>query len=41
LLLGVIENGLSILGVATFWQLIVEGTILVFAVTASGLLRRR
>lgn len=40
LLLGVIENGLSILGVATYWQLIVEGVILVIAVTASGILRR-
>jgi ribose transport system permease protein len=40
LLLGVIDNGLSIMNVATFWQYIVKGILLIFAVFASGILQR-
>jgi ribose transport system permease protein len=36
LLLGVINNGLSIIGAETFWQMIVKGLILIFAVFMSG-----
>jgi len=36
LLLGVINNGLSILGADTYWQYIVKGVILIFAVFMSG-----
>lgn len=36
LLLGVINNGLSIMGAETFWQLIVKGVILIVAVFHSG-----
>lgn len=32
LLLGTIDNGLSILGVSSYWQLVVKGLILIFAV---------
>ncbi|MDO4343978.1 MAG: ABC transporter permease [Eubacteriales bacterium] len=32
LLLGTIDNGLSILGVTSYWQLVVKGAILIFAV---------
>lgn len=32
LLLGTIDNGLSILGVSSYWQLVVKGIILIFAV---------
>jgi ribose transport system permease protein len=43
LLLGVINNGLSIMGAATYWQSIVKGVILIAAVFLSGTvtLRRR
>jgi ribose transport system permease protein len=43
LLLGVINNGLSIMGAETYWQLIVKGVILILAVFLSGTvsLRRR
>ncbi|WP_323035624.1 ABC transporter permease [Pararhodobacter sp.] len=42
LLIGVISNGLSTLGVATFWQYIVQGTILILAlISASGKTARR
>lgn len=36
LLLGVINNGLSIMGAETYWQLIVKGAILILAVFLSG-----
>jgi ribose transport system permease protein len=36
LLLGVINNGLSIMGAETFWQYIVKGVILILAVFHSG-----
>ncbi len=43
LLIGVISNGLSLLGVATFWQYVVRGTLLLLAVFAAGyvVLRRK
>ena len=43
LLIGVINNGLSILGVPTFWQYIVQGVLLILALISAGLttVRRR
>lgn len=41
LMLGVINNGLSIVGAAPFWQFIVKGVILIFAVFMSGTLSKR
>jgi ribose transport system permease protein len=41
LLIGVIDNGLSILGVATFWQYIVQGLLLISSLFASGILKLR
>ncbi len=43
LLIGVINNGLSIIGVATYWQYIVQGILLILALFSAGLLvlRRR
>lgn len=32
LLLGTIDNGLAILGVSSYWKLIVKGLILIFAI---------
>ena len=32
LLLGTIDNGLAILGVSSYWKLVVKGLILIFAV---------
>lgn len=39
LIIGVLNNGLNLLGVATFWQQVVQGLILVAAVGADILLR--
>jgi ribose transport system permease protein len=41
LLLGVINNGLSIMGAETFWQFIVKGAILILAVFLSGTVSMR
>jgi ribose transport system permease protein len=41
LLIGIINNGLSILGVATFWQYIVQGLLLIFALFSAGILKLR
>jgi len=43
LLIGVIDNGLSIMGVPTYWQYIVQGILLVLALFSAGVLsiRRR
>lgn len=41
LLLGVINNGLSIMGAETFWQFIVKGAILIVAVFVSGTVSMR
>jgi ribose transport system permease protein len=41
LLIGVINNGLSIMGVETFWQYIVRGTILLVALLGASLLFSR
>jgi len=41
LLIGVINNGLSILGVETFWQYAVRGAILLVAVLGAGFLSAR
>jgi ribose transport system permease protein len=38
---GVIDNGLLILGVATFWQYIVQGVLPISALFASGVLKLR
>jgi ribose transport system permease protein len=37
LLIGVINNGLSTLGVPTFWQFIVQGTILILALISASM----
>ncbi len=36
LLIGVINNGLSVMGVPTFWQYIVQGTILILALISAN-----
>ncbi|NEK85227.1 ABC transporter permease [Blastococcus saxobsidens] len=41
LLIGVISNGLSLLGVETFWQYVVRGLLLLFAVFAAGFVTTR
>ena len=43
LLIGVINNGLSIMGVPTFWQYIVQGLLLIAALFSAGMIvmRRR
>jgi ribose transport system permease protein len=41
LLIGVINNGLSIMGVPTYWQYIVQGVLLVVALFSAGLLTMR
>lgn len=41
LLIGVINNGLSILGVETFWQYVVRGVLLLFAVFGAGFVATR
>jgi len=41
LLIGVINNGLSIMGVPTFWQYIVQGVLLIAALFSAGVLTMR
>ncbi len=41
LLIGVINNGLSIMGVPTYWQYIVQGVLLVLALFSAGVLTLR
>ncbi len=41
LIVGVVNNGLNLLGVETFWQTIVQGVILVIAVGIDALIRRQ
>ena len=41
LLIGVINNGLSIMGVPTYWQYIVQGVLLIIALFSAGLLTMR
>jgi ribose transport system permease protein len=41
LLIGVINNGLSIMGVPTYWQYIVQGVLLVGALFSAGVLTMR
>jgi ribose transport system permease protein len=41
LLIGVINNGLSIMGVPTYWQYIVQGVLLVVALFSAGILSMR
>jgi ribose transport system permease protein len=41
LLIGVIDNGLSIIGVENFWQYIVQGLLLIVALFSAGLLNIR
>ncbi|HYA72309.1 MAG TPA: ABC transporter permease [Roseiarcus sp.] len=41
LLIGVINNGLSVLGVPTYWQYIVQGCLLVIALFSAGVLTMR
>ena len=41
LLIGVINNGLSVMGVPTYWQYIVQGVLLVVALFSAGVLTMR
>ena len=41
LLIGVINNGLSVMGVPTYWQYIVQGALLVAALFSAGVLTMR
>lgn len=41
LLIGVINNGLSVMGVPTYWQYIVQGVLLVIALFSAGILTLR
>ena len=41
MLIGVINNGLSIMGVPTYWQYIVQGVLLIIALFSAGLLTMR
>jgi ribose transport system permease protein len=41
LLIGVINNGLSVMGVPTYWQYIVQGILLVIALFSAGVLTMR
>jgi ribose transport system permease protein len=41
LLIGVINNGLSVMGVPTYWQYIVQGVLLVIALFSAGVLSMR
>jgi ribose transport system permease protein len=41
MLIGVINNGLSVMGVPTYWQYIVQGVLLIIALFSAGLLTMR
>lgn len=41
LLIGVIDNGLAIMGVPTYWQYIVQGVLLILALFSAGILTMR
>ena len=41
MLIGVINNGLSVMGVTTYWQYIVQGVLLIIALFSAGLLTMR
>lgn len=41
LLIGVINNGLSVLGIPTFWQYIVQGSLLILALVSANLVTMR
>ena len=41
MLIGVINNGLSVMGVPTYWQYIVQGLLLIIALFSAGLLTMR
>ena len=41
LLIGVINNGLSVMGVPTYWQYIVQSVLLVIALFSAGVLTMR
>jgi ribose transport system permease protein len=41
MLIGIINNGLSIMGVPTYWQYIVQGVLLIIALFSAGLLTMR
>jgi ribose/xylose/arabinose/galactoside ABC-type transport system permease subunit len=40
LLIGVISNGLNLLGVQPYWQMMVKGTIIILAVLMDRMKRR-
>jgi ribose transport system permease protein len=41
MLIGIINNGLSVMGVPTYWQYIVQGVLLIIALFSAGLLTMR
>jgi ribose transport system permease protein len=41
LMIGVINNGLSVLGVPSFWQYIVQGVLLILALISASMLSLR
>ena len=41
MLIGIINNGLSVMGVPTYWQYIVQGALLIIALFSAGLLTMR
>ena len=41
LLIGVINNGLSLMGAQTYWQYIVQGLLLIVAMFAAGVISLR
>ena len=41
MLIGIINNGLSVMGVPTYWQYIVQGLLLIIALFSAGLLTMR
>jgi ribose/xylose/arabinose/galactoside ABC-type transport system permease subunit len=41
LIIGILDNGLNLLGVPAFWQIVAKGIVLVFAVAIDVVLRKR
>ena len=41
MLIGIINNGLSVMGVPTYWQYVVQGVLLIIALFSAGLLTMR
>ena len=41
LVIGVLNNGLNLMGVSSFWQMVVKGFVILIAVYADVIKRRR